>query len=228
MKYKTLLFDADGTLLDFSAAELSALKKTLSSRGIEPTPELTSAFSAVNAGLWSRFERGEITKPEIIYSRFKDTLDRFSIPYSPEIGLESEYQARLADEHALLPNAETVCRTLSENFRMYIITNGLYTTQKKRLAECGLLPFFGGYFVSEKVGAQKPAAEYFNTVLREIGNPDKSELLIIGDSLSSDIRGGINSGIDTCWFNPKNLPAPTDISPTYSIAALPELYDILT
>ena len=227
MSYKILLFDADQTLLDFKAAENNALRRTFSEHGIEPTDELIESFSKTNSMLWGMFEKGEITKPEIIASRFRITAEKFGFDYLPDMGFEQDYQNLLADEHTLMPDAESVSKRLSEKYKMYIITNGLFVTQEKRLGECGLLPYYKGYFVSEKMGAQKPSAEYFNRVLEEIGNPPKDEILIIGDSLSSDILGGINSGLDTCWFNPSGAPAPDAITPTYTIGALPELYEIL-
>lgn len=226
MKYKTLLFDADDTLLDFHKAESNALKNTFSAHGITPTPALCSKFSEINGMLWKRFENKEIQKSDIINSRFKDTLQLFGIPYSREYGLEGDYQNALSREHDLIEHAEEVCRTLSPRFDMYIITNGLFSTQKTRLSESGLMKYFKDSFVSEKIGYQKPAPEYFSEVLRRSA-ARREQCLIIGDSCSSDINGGIASGIDTCWFNPKNLPMTASGVPTYTIHSLTELYGIL-
>ena len=227
MKYKILLFDADETLLDFSKAERSALKNAFSSVGIIPTEELCDKFSEINNNLWKLFEKGEIEKTEIIKRRFLKTFEFFKIPYTPEFGIEAFYQEALSKEHELIPHAEEVCRTLSKTYSMYIITNGLYVTQKRRLSDSGLLPYFDGYFVSEKVGYQKPSKEYFDEVLKSIGSPSRKDILIIGDSCSSDINGGHVSGIDTCWYNPKNLAMTAIKAPTYTISNLSELYNIL-
>ena len=227
MKYKILLFDADETLLDFRKAEKNALQITFSAHGITPTEALCQAFSEVNAGLWKQFEKKEIEKSDIINRRFRDTLSLFDIPYSPGQGLEKDYQAALSLGHDLVENAESVCRTLAGHFRMYIVTNGLLSTQTARLSDSGLMRFFKDFFVSEKIGFQKPSPQYFDAVIKAIGSPPKSEILIIGDSCSSDINGGIMSGIDTSWFNPKNLPMTALSQPTFTIRSLFELYEIL-
>lgn len=226
-KYKTLLFDADETLLDFRSAERNALKITFSAHGIDADNRLLDAFSEVNSALWRRFEKNEIEKSDIMNSRFKNTLSLFSIPYSKDMGLEEDYREALSLGHELMPHAEEVCRTLSEHFDMYIITNGLCTTQTRRLSDSGLMRYFSDFFVSEKIGAQKPEPEYFARVLSEIGARDKSEILVIGDSCSSDINGGIFSGLDTCFFNPRAIPPSSVAPPTYTIADLRELYAIL-
>lgn len=227
MKYKVLLFDADETLLDFSKAERSALKNAFSHAGISPDGNLCDEFSKINQSLWKAFENGEIEKSEIIKMRFKKTFEHFNIPYSPNIGIEAFYQEALSSEHALIAHAEEVCRKLSKTYSMYIITNGLYITQKRRLSDSGILLYFNGYFVSENVGYQKPSKQYFDEVLKSIGSPSKKDILIIGDSCSSDINGGHTSGIDTCWYNPKHLPMTAIAPPTYTISDLLELYNIL-
>lgn len=227
MKYNTLLFDADETLLDFHSAEQNALKITFSTHSITPSDELLSTFSRVNSTLWKRFENKEIDKSYIINSRFKDTLALFSMPYSPDMGLEKAYQTALALGHDLIDHAEEVCGKLFAHFDMYIITNGLCTTQTKRLSDCGLMKYFKAFFVSEQIGAQKPSPEYFDKVISSIGAKDRQKILVIGDSCSSDINGGIAAGLDTCWFNPKGLPMTAVSKPTYEISDLRELYAIL-
>lgn len=227
MKYKILLFDADETLLDFLGSEHNALKETFSSHGIEPTDELCRKFSEINKGLWKLFEKKEIEKNDIIKRRFKETLAQFNIMYSADSGLEAYYQEALSNQHGLIEHAEDVVKELCKSYYMYIITNGLWITQKKRLSKSGLMKYFKDFFVSEKIGFQKPAREYFDEVLTKIGNPPKNEVLIIGDSCSSDINGGIISGIDTCWFNPNSQPLTAISAPTYEISDLRELFNVL-
>ncbi len=226
MKYTTLLFDADDTLLDFSKAERSALKSTFSKHEIPVSDELLKKFSEVNLGLWKLFEQEKIEKADIIKRRFADTLAFFNIPYSPDIGLEADYQALLSQQYFLVEHADEVAKELSKTHDMYIITNGLLKTQKNRFENCGILPYFKGYFVSEAVGHQKPAKEYFDYVFNAAGC-DSSNTLIIGDSCSSDINGAILSGTDSCWFNPKNLPMTALKEPTYEIKDLRELIKIV-
>lgn len=227
MKYKILLFDADETLLDFSGAEYAALKETFSYCSIEPSDMLCRKFSEINNNLWKLFEKKQIRKSDIIKRRFKESLAFFNIPYSTDMGLEAYYQNALSNQHGLIEYAEETVKKLCSSYNMYIITNGLLSTQTKRLYESGIMKYFKDFFVSESIGFQKPSKEYFENVLNKIGNPVKSEVLIIGDSCSSDINGGILTGIDTCWFNPKHLPMTAISEPTYKISDLREIFDIL-
>ena len=227
MSYSILLFDADETILDFKKSERSALENTFSKHKILPSDELCKKFSETNQKLWKLFEKKEIEKPDIIKRRFKETLEFFNMPYSPQMGFEGDYQEFLSAEHSLIPHAREVCEELCKTHSMYIITNGLLATQTRRLGECGILPCFKNFFVSEQIGFQKPSVQYFNKVLELIGNPNKREILIIGDSCSSDINGGIAAGIDTCWYNPQNAPLTAVSSPSYTISDLRELLSIL-
>lgn len=226
MKYKTLLFDADDTLLDFSKAERHALISTFSKHNVPVSDELLKKFSTVNLSLWKLFEQEKIKKSDIIKRRFADTLAFFNIPYSSDMGLETDYQLSLSEQFFLVDHAEEVAKELSKTHEMYIVTNGLLKTQKNRFEHSGILPYFKGYFVSESVGHQKPAKEYFDYVFKAI-KCDKANTLIIGDSCSSDINGAISSGIDSCWFNPKGLPLTSSKEPTYKITDLRELYNIV-
>lgn len=226
MRYNTLLFDADNTLLDFSKAERSALKATFLKHSIPASDEILTKFSEVNLGLWKLFEQEKIEKSDIIKRRFSDTLAIFKIPYSPNLGLEADYQKSLSEQYFLIDHAEEVTKELSKTHDMYIVTNGLLKTQKNRFEHCGILPYFKGYFVSEAIGHQKPSKEYFDYVFSAIKS-DKHSTLIIGDSCSSDINGAILSGIDSCWFNPKGVPSTSLKTPTYEIKDLRELFKLV-
>lgn len=225
-QYKTLLFDADGTLLDFHKAQAQALARTLKAQGIEPEPHILAKYAEINESLWKAYERGDIPRSEIMSRRFKLLFKQLGIPYFTDMGIEGQYRDFLAQGHDLLENAFEVCSALHEKYDMYIITNGNTHTQIPRLAQCGLAAFFKKNYISEQMGCRKPERQYFDTVTGDIGCK-KSDALIIGDSLSSDILGGLNSGIDTCWFNPEGRTAPENCLPTMEIRSLPELLNIL-
>lgn len=226
MKYTTLLMDADETLLDFCRSEGYALATTLASHGVAMTPAMQESYHAINATLWQQLERGEITRDRLKVERF----ERFLL----SIGLQTDaaafnavYMAAIGEKGFVLEGATALLQTLSTRFRIAIITNGTASVQHTRLVDSGLLPFIDDLFISEEVGADKPSTIFFDRVLSALGNPDKSSLLIVGDSLTSDIRGGLLSGIDTCWYNPSHKSHPADITPTMQVGSYDELAAIL-
>ena len=225
MRYTTLLFDNDDTLMDFALAEQKGIRLTFLENNIPFTPELLSSYSAINASLWKQLERGEIKREEIFERRF--------ILFSQKHGLNldtkkisADYMKNLELGHDLFEGAEEIISDLQKNYDMYIVTNGHSKTQNRRIDDADIRKYFCGVFVSEDIGYQKPMKEYFDFVLSHIRETDKSKVLIIGDSLSSDILGGINAGIDTCWLNLKNQPRG-EITPTYEIHSLKEVYNCI-
>lgn len=227
MKYKYLLFDADDTLLDFKEDEKRAVSALFREQGIEPTPLLVERYSAINLGLWKQFERGEISKEEIKVRRFTNFLKEHNIE-GDGVEYNEKYRRHLCEGGIKLPDADLVCKILKEKgYKLYILTNGIEEIQKKRFAKSGLVDYFEDFFISETMNTQKPAKEYFDKVFASIGSNDKSEYLIIGDSLSSDITGGIMAGIDTCWCNFRGSINNTDCKPDFIIKNLIELLDIL-
>jgi 2-haloacid dehalogenase len=224
--YHTLLFDVDNTLLDFSATEQEALRSLFQSEDLSFTPELFFAYKQLNQSLWTAFEHGTITRDELFYTRFS----RFFSGLGKEVDgvlLEYKYRSLLDEGHHLIPGAMDLIMRLHENHNLYIITNGISQTQHRRLTDSGLLPFFKDVFVSEDTGYQKPMKEYFDYVIERIPGFESENTLIIGDSLTADIKGGNLAGIDTCWFNPGIEVNETDILPTYEIRSLDELHEIL-
>lgn len=227
MKYKYILFDADDTLLDFKKDEENAVIALFNEKGIEPTPLLVDTYSKINLGLWKQFERGEIQKKDITDRRFTYLLKEMDIS-GDGIDFDKIYRRHLSEGGIKLSNADIVCSKLKQmGYKLYIVTNGIEEIQTKRLAKAGLVQFFDHVFISEKIGWQKPKTEYFDAVFNKIGCFDRSKYLIVGDSVTSDVLGGKNAGVDTCLLNFRNNENNSDIVPDYIITNLIELLDIL-
>jgi len=225
--YQTLLFDIDNTLLDFNAAEDLALQLLFNEQKIPLTPEIKAQYNKINQGLWKAFEEGKISRDEVVNSRFSILFKEY---FGQEIdgnSLEEKYRNYLQEGHQLIDGAFELITALQNKFDLYIVTNGDSKTQYKRLHDSGLYPLFKDIFVSEDTGFQKPMKEYFDYVFARIPHYSVEKTLIIGDSLSADIKGGNLAGIDTCWINPGMKDNATDIVPTYQIQELTELYPIL-
>ncbi|TXK73208.1 YjjG family noncanonical pyrimidine nucleotidase [Paenibacillus sp. N3.4] len=225
-KYQTLLFDVDDTLLDFAAAEKLALRLLFEEQKITLTTEIEALYKQINQGLWKAFEEGEISRDEVVNTRYSLLFKEYGLEVDGVL-LEQNYRSYLEEGHQLVDGAIELIKDLYNKYDIYIVTNGVSRTQDKRLRGSGLYPLVKGVFVSEDTGFQKPMKEYFDYVFARIPNFSVEEGLIIGDSLSADIKGGQLAGLDTCWFNPAMKPNDTDIVPTYHIQNLDELYRIL-
>ena len=226
MAYSIALFDADNTLLDFTRAEHEALCECLSSRGL-PTDEPTvKLYSAINDSHWKRLERGETTRARLKVERFADFFSAVGFEGDPAVMAE-DYVAALSRQAHLLDGAVELIQALHGKCRLYIVTNGITSVQKSRFAACPLAPYFDACFISEEMGCAKPEKRFFDLVAAAIEGFDPSRAIVIGDSLSSDIQGGINAGLATCWYNPKGKPSPEGMNITYTITDLSQLEDII-
>lgn len=226
--YTTLLFDADMTLFDFEGAEASAFGIVMTGSGIQYTDGDFCRYKKINASLWESFGRGEITKEYLQsqrFTRFLKTLDE-KYTESDGIRLNAAFVEALADCSQLFDGAEELCRKLSGRYELYIVTNGVSRTQKKRFEGSAIRPYFRDIFVSEDAGAPKPMKAYFDYVFAHIGEERRGESLIIGDSPSSDIAGGINAGIGTVWYNPGGTRGD-GIRPDYTVRDYTELESLL-
>lgn len=224
--YKTLLFDLDDTLLDFAAAEDAALTNLFKELQIPLTEDMKETYKMFNQGLWRAHEKGEIGRDELVNTRFSIFFEHYGKNVDGA-EYEKKYRNYLKEGAQLIEGALEVVERLSQQFDLYIVTNGVKITQQNRLKRSGLLPYFQHVFVSEEVGFQKPRIEFFNYVFSYIGITDLDSTIIIGDSLSSDIKGANVAGIDSCWFNPVEKENATDSVPTYQIKRITELYEIL-
>ncbi|OUQ30367.1 YjjG family noncanonical pyrimidine nucleotidase [Massilimicrobiota sp. An134] len=225
-KYKYLLFDVDGTLLDFDKAEQHALEYTFRHYDIPLTYEINQRYEEINKKLWKDFENGLIDKKTVVYSRFVLLFKEFNIPVDG-IAFEDDYQKALGQGYFVLPHTIEVLSALYQKYPLYVVTNGVSQTQYSRLEGTDIKKYFQNIFVSEDIGHQKPSKEYFDYCFKNIDKIDLSKTLIIGDSLSSDIQGGINAGINTCWFNPNHLDKPEAMPINYEIHDLRELLQLL-
>jgi 2-haloacid dehalogenase len=225
-KYKTLLFDVDDTLLDFGAAEKLALQLLFEEQNIPLTSEVEEQYKKINQGLWRRFEAGELDRDEVVNTRFSILFNEYGKEMDG-ILLEKNYRSYLEQGHQLVDGAFVLISELHNDFDLYVVTNGVSKTQDKRLRDSGLFPLFRNIFVSEDTGYQKPMKEFFDYVFSRIPNFRVEEALIIGDSLSADIKGGELAGMDTCWFNPNMKYNHTNIKPSYQIHNLEELKQIV-
>ncbi len=226
MGYKILLFDLDDTLLDFGANEADSLKRLFGEHGLVLTHELFQIYSAVNERLWSDCEKGLIPLSEVLNTRFINTL--LIIEQSGDgLAWESRYRELLGEGAQLIDGALELCRSLAHSHRLFIITNGVAETQIKRLKRSGLSEYFEDIFTSQRIGYQKPSKEFFDYVTSHISDYRAEDALVIGDSLSTDIKGGISAGIDTCWLNRKSKPLSSEVQSTYIISNLEELHGIL-
>lgn len=226
-KYRTLLFDVDDTLLDFGAAEREALRMLFEEQNIPLNPEIEAHYKKINQGLWQSFEEGKLDRDEVLNTRFLILFKAYDQEVDGAL-LEKSYRRYLEEGKQLVNGAFELITDLQNQYDLYIVTNGVSKTQYKRLLASGLHPLFKDIFVSEDTGFQKPMKEYFDYVFTRIPNFDVKQALIIGDSLSADIKGGQLAGLDTCWLNPEMKPNNIDIVPTYEIQKLEELYRILS
>ncbi len=226
MKKKFLLFDADGTLLDFSASEKKALAKTFTEYRLPFTDAVYQWHLVNNAKLWQDYEKGIIDRKTVLYTRFVRLFTHFG--YAGDgAAFEDSYRHNLDHACEVLPEAPEVVQTLSKTHNLYIVTNGVASTQETRIGDSGLKPYFKDIFISEYLGSQKPQKAFFDQCFARIPDFDPTLALIIGDSLTSDIKGGNNAGIETCWFNPNGEENHTNAKADLEIRSLKELYDLL-
>lgn len=222
---KTVLFDLDDTILDFKTSERIALSKTLVKLNIEPTEEIIEKYIKYNISQWKRLELGEINREEVKVNRYKLLFDDIGVDASPKKATEI-YEENLAHGHYFVDGAKQMLNSIYNDYDLYLVSNGAKRVQEGRLATADISHCFKGIFISEVVGFEKPNVKFFENVFSQIENFDREQTVIIGDSLSSDIKGGKGAKIKTVWFNPNGLECD-DIVPDYQISSLDEIKPLL-
>lgn len=223
--YDFILFDADNTLFDFDSAEHLALRKVLEDRGLPYNAEIEERYLAFNRPLWQANDRGEVTFEFLTVERFRLLLDSLDASHLDPAQMNEDFLTALGTYSTLLPEAEDTCRALSAaGHTLAVITNGLVKVQQVRFARCPITHLFRHIFVSQAMGCQKPQPAFFDAVCTALGVTDHRRVLVVGDSLSSDIQGAVNSGLDSVWFSPKGGDSPL---PTHTIRRLSRLKELL-
>ena len=221
-----LLLDLDDTILDFHKAERIAIAKTIRDFGVEPTEEILARYHEINKWHWEQLELGRLTRAEVLVNRFGALFEklgaRVDAPKCAKV-----YEKNLSTGHWFLPGAEEAVERLSKKYRLFLVSNGTASVQKGRMTSANLYRFFEEVFVSQEIGHNKPSVAYFDACFARIPGFDPKKAIIVGDSLTSDIRGGINAGIATCWVNPGHLPGREDIPADYEIEGLYQLEALL-
>ena len=227
MKYKYLLFDLDHTLLDFDAAEDIALTQLLEEEGVEDIQNYKDYYVPMNKALWKDLEQKKITKDALINTRFEKLFAHFGIEKDGSY-LAERYQFFLSKQGQTYLGVEDLLKNLiKQDYELYAATNGITGIQTGRLAQSGLAPYFNQVFISEQLQTQKPDALFYEKIGQQIEGFSKEKTLMIGDSLTADIQGGNNAGIDTIWYNPHHLENYTQAQPTYEIHSYQDLLDCL-
>lgn len=225
-KYNCIMMDIDNTLLDFDAAEHKALLETLQQFSLPCDEAAVSRYHEINSSLWGELNKGKIRRDKLVVERF----DRFV----KEIGaaakaaeLNRAYTEHLATHADVIPGAEEALQELAEVATMIAVSNGTESVERGRLKLSGFEKYFDDIFISEAVGVSKPNPKIFQMAMRKLGIEHSDKVLVVGDSLSADIQGGVNAGLDTCWVNMNGLENESGLTPTYEVKALSELYPIV-
>lgn len=225
-KYQWLFFDADGTLFDYDRAEAKALEGTFRDFHLPFLSEYSGIYQKINHQIWLDLENGQITAEALRLVRFERLFETINVR-TPAAEFSERYLLNLSLASDLMEGAEETVRALKGRYRMIIITNGLKDVQYRRLERSPIADCFEGVAISEEIGAAKPDSRYFDAVFARTGSPAREDVLVIGDSLTSDIQGGYQYGLDTCWFNPAGKPGNPQFTATYEIRRLTELIALL-
>lgn len=223
---KTIFFDLDDTLLDFARTETEALSQALRESGVEPTAALLERYHVINARQWELLEEGVLTREQVLLRRFELLFEEYGVDGDPG-EVCRRYETGLARGRWIIPGARELLETLMPRYDLYLVSNGTASVQHSRLESTGFHRYFRALFISQEVGYDKPRREFFDRCFAAIPGFCREEAIIVGDSLTSDIRGGINAGIRTCWYNPHGKAARPDIQPDFQFSRLEQLPALL-
>lgn len=228
MPYALLIFDADGTLFDYDAAERTALEEVCTLTGVPFIAELHERYRTINTKVWHAFERGEISLDRLRTQRFSDLFSEYEAAERLDhVQISTTYLQALGNAGHLIPGARELLDGLAGRYRLALLTNGIKEVQRSRLDRAGLTELFDPIIISDEVGCKKPDPQIFSILLDKAGAVSPESCLMIGDSLSSDILGGIRAGIDTCWYDPTGQSPDPNITPTYRIEQFEQIHQIL-
>ncbi|MCH5274527.1 MAG: YjjG family noncanonical pyrimidine nucleotidase [Lachnospiraceae bacterium] len=227
MRYDVILWDADNTLLDFDYSQRFAFSKSLQEIHITPTEDIIQNYRDINDSWWKRLERGEVTKSQLLTGRFVDLFAAYGIVCEDIPGFCKRYQQYLGSIYKYMDDSLEVCKSLMGKCRQFVVTNGVTATQLGKLRMAGFEQVMEKIFISEQLGIPKPQKEFFDRVFEQLKGVPLERILIVGDSLTSDMKGGNLAGIDTCWYNPTDLPNTLGIKTTFIIRNLKEVPKIL-
>ena len=219
MSKKKVFLDLDDTIFDFGRAEDHALRQTLTELGINVTDGVVSLYSKINDSCWKKLEKGEMTRVQILGGRFAMLFEALGVLGDPEKTWKL-YERNIGEQSFMLDGAVELLEELSEKYELYGASNGTASVQDRRIEKSGISRYFKDIFISQRVGFDKPDVRFFEIAFDEAGVTDKSECVMIGDSLTSDIKGGKNAGITTVWYNPKGKEPSPDIIPDYQASSL--------
>ena len=226
--YSTILWDLDDTLLDFPYSQRYALRKCFHTVGLEITDEQVDCYSRINLDYWKRLELGEITREELRTGRFVTFFQECEISGIDVESFHREYEEALGSVYSFRDDGLEVVRTLRGKVRQYVITNGVSAIARSKIAISGLGEVMDGVFISEEIGCPKPQRAFFEYCLERIPEKDRLKILIVGDSLTSDIRGGVQAGVPSCWYRPSDRKNDTPWKPDHEISDLHEVYGLVT
>ena len=222
---KFIFLDLDDTILDFHRSEGVALSKTLQSLNVDPTEAVLARYSQINRAHWQALERKELTRAQVLTGRFQQLFGELGMNVSANVA-QSLYEKNLSQSHFFIDGAPRLLMTLSRKYPLYIVSNGTILVQTSRIASSGIGRYFKDVFLSEQLGADKPQIEFFERATGQIVGYTPEESIILGDSITSDIQGGINAGMHTCWYNPHRRDNH-GIIPEFEIADLAEFDTVL-
>ena len=225
---QTILWDVDATLLDFHPAEKAAIHKLFQQFHLgECSEAMLQRYAKINRGYWERLEKGELTRDQVLVGRFQEFFEKEKLDVSVAPAFNEAYQSALGDTIVYRDDSYQIIESLRGKVKQYVVSNGTIVAQEKKLRLSGLGALMDGVFLSEELGVEKPNKEFFDKVFAQIGYLDRETVMIVGDSLTSDIRGGNNAGIRTCWYNPGHAAPLEDVHIDYEITDLHEVYDLL-
>ena len=239
MNYKLVLIDLDDTLFDYPKAENSAFRSTFEEMGFfkenkflknqnseEFYIEIKKEYEKINSQLWKDLEKGVVDKEELKIIRFEKIIKKFNLEYA-SLKMSEIYLKKLGEGIFPFEVTEKLCKYLHSKYKVGIVTNGIKEVQYSRIKNSSIANYIDKIIVSDEVGVNKPDKRIFEFAINYFGILDKSEVVMIGDSLEADIKGGINAGVDTCWVNLKNMKNKSKIIPKYEIRNLEEIFGIL-